>query len=117
MPALSIHFLRAIAAIRTGYDFSEESIPTELIQIVIDAIRSKAVTRDEQALGHFTCRKLKQLSTWRDWEFGERKQLNQFQDLRMYGEPVVKPSDKNAIILHPYWQYHVERCGTRRARQ
>ena len=78
-PTLSINSLRAIAAApNTHLDFSEESIPTERIQIMINAIRSKAVTPAEQALGHFTRHKLKHLSTWRDWESGERKQLNQF---------------------------------------
>ena len=67
MPKLSIHSLRSIAAIWPGL------IPTELIQIVINAVRSKAVTQEEQALGHFTNRKLKEMSTWDDWEFGERK--------------------------------------------
>ena len=52
--SFSIHSIRAIAAARTGYNFSEESIPTELIQIVINVIRSKAVTPADQALGHFT---------------------------------------------------------------
>ena len=66
MPTLSIHSLRTIAAARTGEDFSEESIPTELIQIMINAIRSKSVTPAEQALGHFTRRKLKHLL--KDWE-------------------------------------------------
>ena len=35
----------------------------------------------------------------------------------MYVELIIKPTDKNAIILRPHWQYHVKRCGTRRARQ
>ena len=109
--------LVAIVAVRTGYDFSEETLPTELIHILINVIRSKAVTPAEQPIGHFTRRELKQLSTWRDWEYGERKQLNQFLDLQMYGEPIVRPTDRNAIILRPHWQYHVKRCGTRRARQ
>ena len=117
MPTLSTFSLQAIAAARNpDLDFSEESMPTEIIQIMINAIRSKAVTPAEQALAHFTRRKLKHSSTWQDWESGERKQLNQFQDLQMYGEPIIKPTDKNAIILWPHWQYHVKRCGTRRAR-
>ena len=33
----------------------------------------------------------------------------------MYGTPVNRP--KGAIVLRPHWQYHVKRCGTRRARQ
>ena len=57
------------------------------------------------------------MSTWQDWEFGEHKQLNQFPDLQMYKELIVKPTDKNAVILCPHQQYRVKQCGTRRARQ
>ena len=55
------------------------------------------------------------MDTWKDWEAGERKQLNQFERLGMYGTPINRP--KNAIVLRPHWQYHIKRCGTRRARQ
>ena len=34
----------------------------------------------------------------------------------MFGEPVAAPVDRNSIILCPHWQYHIKRCGTRRAR-
>ena len=35
----------------------------------------------------------------------------------MYGEPIIKPNGRIAIILRPHWQYHVKRCSTRRTRQ
>ena len=35
----------------------------------------------------------------------------------MYGESIIKPTARNAIILRPHWQYHVKQCGTRRSRQ
>ena len=48
------------------------------------------------------------MDTWDKREAGERTQLNQFRDLQMYGDPVVRPA--NAIILRrPHWQYHVKR--------
>ena len=70
----------------------------------------------EQALGFFTRRKLKKLTTWNEWQEGETKQLNQFYDLQMFGEPIAPPVDKRTILLQPHWQYHIKRCGTRRAR-
>ena len=83
---------------------------------VINSITSQAITPAEQALGKFTCRKLKNMDTWNDWEAGERKQLTQFHDLQMFGAPVVMPSDRKTIILRPHWQYHIKRDGTRRTR-
>jgi hypothetical protein len=43
--------LRAITALRFDIDTSEESIPTEMIDIAINAIGLSAITPDEQALG------------------------------------------------------------------
>ena len=114
---MSIADIRAIAAIqhhRDGLYFDEDALPLEFAQHTINAIKSSATTIDEQNIGHFTRRKLKQLSTWPEWEFGERKQLNQFHALGMYGEPVLRPKD--AIVLRQHWQYHIKRDGTRRSR-
>ena len=84
---------------------------------VINSITSEAITPAEQALGTFTRRKLKTMDTWNEWEQGERKQLNQFHDLQMFGEHMARPLEENAIILRSHWQYHVKRDGQRRARQ
>ena len=46
---------------------------------------------------------------------GETKQLNQFYDLQMFGEPIAPLLDHSTIILRPHWQYHIKQCGTRRA--
>ena len=80
----------------------------------VHAIRSAATASDEQALGRFNCQKLKKLSTWDLWQSGERKQLDQFQSLCMYGEPVSRPP--GPIVLRQHWQYHIKRDGTHRAR-
>ena len=78
---------------------------------------STAITPAEQALGHFTRRKLKQLDNWPEWEKGEHKQLNQFYYQKMFGEPVdASTLDPASIILRPHWQYQVKRDGTRRSR-
>jgi len=96
--------------------FNEDELPHDLVTATINAIQSKSTTPAEQALGHFTRRKLKGLDTWNDWEAGERKQLTQFHDLQMFGAPVMMPKDRKTIILRPHWQYHIKRDGTRRAR-
>ena len=56
-------------------------------------------TPAEQALGKFTRRKLKNMDTRNDWEAGERKQLNQFNDLQMFGDSMARPLGENAVIL------------------
>lgn len=112
---ISIADVRAIATARyPGEEFSPEALPISQIALGINAIRSDATTADEQSIGRFTRRKLKRLTTWPMWEAGERKQLNQFHDLKMYGEPIKRPP--NAIVLRQHWQYHIKRDGTRRAR-
>ena len=57
------------------------------------------------------------MDTWTDWEAGERKQLNQFYDLQMFGDSMARPLEENAVILRSHWQYHVKRDGQRQARQ
>ena len=66
---------------------------------VINSITSQAFTPAEQALGKFTCRKLKNMDTLSDWEAGGRKQLNQFHGLQMFGKEIVRPLKENAVIL------------------
>ena len=62
-PQLDIVSFRAISALRSGLDFPEESIPTDIMLTVINSISSQAITPTEQALGKFTCRKLKNMDT------------------------------------------------------
>ena len=79
--------------------------------IVINSITSEAITPAEQALGKFTRRKLKTMDTWNEWEKDERKQLNQFHDLQMFGTDIARLLEENAVILRSHWQYHVKRDG------
>ena len=116
-PQLDIVSLCAISALRSGLDFSADSISTDIMLTVINSIMSQAIAPAEQALGKFTRRKLKTMDTWNDWEAGERKQLNQFHNLQMFGEYMACPLEDNAVILRLHWQYHVKRDGQRRARQ
>jgi len=112
---LTLADIRSISAVRYPHlDFSEASISTEEMEMVVQAIQSQAITPAEQAIGRFTRRKLQSLSTWDQWRAGKHKQLDHFHDLKMYGEPVRKPP--GAIVLCPHWQYSIKRDGTQRSR-
>ena len=104
--------IRAIASLRHGIDTS--SIPIEDMTVMLHALQSDSITPAEQALGHFTRRKLKTLDTWPQWQAGEQTQLDHFEKLNMYGKPVSPPP--GAIILRSHWQYRVKTNGTRRSR-
>ena len=61
---LSLDDIRNIASIRhPDVDLSEECIPDELIRVCINTLTSSKMTPEEEALGYFTQRKLKKLST------------------------------------------------------
>jgi len=104
---LTLADVRSISVVRYPHlDFSEASISTKEMEMVVQAIQSQAITPAEQAIGRFTRRKLRSLSTWDQWRAGEHKQLDHFHDLKMYGEPVRKPP--GAIVLCPHWQYSIK---------
>ena len=50
VPQLAIVILCAIAALRSGLDFLEEIIPSNINLTVINSITSQAITPAEQAL-------------------------------------------------------------------
>jgi len=107
--------VRSISAIRYPHlHFSESSISTEEMEMVMHAIQSQAITPAEQAVGRFTRCKLRSLSTWEQWRAGEHKQLDHFHDLKMCGEPVKRPP--GAIFLCPHWQHSIKHDGTRHSR-
>ena len=95
---------------------SEDTVSDEEVIICINAVQSRAMTEEEEALGVLTRRKLKNLSTWPKWQAGEFKQLDCFHALRMCGEPIAHPTDPAVIILRPLWQYKVKNSGKRRSR-
>ena len=84
-----------------------------MVELAINAIRSDATTREELSFERFTRFKLKRLSTWNEWQAGERKQLDQLDRQGLYGSPVSKPP--GAIVLRPHWQYSIKQDGTRRS--
>jgi len=112
---LSLADVRSISAIRYPHlDFSESSISTEEMEMVMQVIQSQAITPAEQSVGRFTRRKLCSLSAREQWRAGEHKQLDHFHDLKMHSEPVKRPP--SAIVLRPHWQHSIKHDGTRRSR-
>ena len=88
-----------------------------MIQLCIITLNSDHMTKEEQALGYFTRKKLKRLSTWQEWKAGESKQIGQFMQQKMFGEPIDPNLIKGAkVILRPHWQYSVKRSGVQCSR-
>ena len=111
---IDLNAIRAIASIRTGQPIPEHIISDEMIRLSINALGSNTTTPAEEALGNFTRRKLKKLDNWDDWLQAERKQLDQFHDLEMFGDPTPLPH--KAILLRPHWNYVIRKSGERRSR-
>ena len=78
-------------------------------------IKSNDTTTEEQALGQFTCKKLKKLPNWDEWQLAKFRQFDRFGKLEMYGQPILIL--RICVLLRPHWQYHVKRCRLCRSRQ
>ena len=116
VPTLDIQLLRKISKLsHPKSSFNTYSLQNDLLEFTIDAIQSSATASEEEALRFFTQQKLKKLTTWNKWQQDETKQLNQFHNLQMFGNPIAPLLDCKTIILRPHWQYHIKQCGTRRA--
>lgn len=113
--SINIDSLKSIAKLR--YNNLHDTLEPTYKEIIltINALRSTEVTPEEQALGRHARRKLKTLENWPDWLAGERKQLDQFYDLQMCGEPCALPP--NGILLRSHWKYQVRQNGDHRSRQ
>jgi hypothetical protein len=113
--ALAMDSLLAIHALHMDPIHNSPGLTTDEISVLISALQSESVTDEERALGTFTRRKLKTLPTWSLWHIAEKKQLDQFERLVMYGKPCRPP--KGAIILRSHWQHRVKTSGKCRSRQ
>ena len=95
---------------------SEEEIFTKIIILCINTLNSDAMTQEEEALGYFTQKKLKNLLTRKEWKAGEKKQINQFMMQGMFGDPIYPIGlPKNIIILCLHWQYLVKCTGVQQS--
>ena len=66
-----------------------------------------------------TRNRLKDLDTWNQWQQAEFKQLDQFSQLEMFGDPQPRPvstKKKPNFLLNPLWSYRVKPSGERRSR-
>ena len=71
---LNIDDIHAIASLKCNrLDMSEESIPSEMIQVCINTLNSDKMTKEEESLGYFTRKKLKHLQNWDEWKSSEAK--------------------------------------------
>ena len=70
---IDLNAICAIASICTGLPISELIISDDMIRLSINAIGSNTTTPAEEALGTFTCRKLKKLDNWNNWLQAEQK--------------------------------------------
>ena len=116
--SLSIAGIRAIASIQhyddKDVDLSEEAMPAEMIKLCINTLNSDHITPKEQSLGFYTRKKLKRLTNWNGWKAGETKQITQFMDQGMFGDPIdpsVIPLPDGAVIFCLHWQYLVKYSG------
>jgi hypothetical protein len=71
-------------------------------------------TIEEQSLGSFTRRKLRNLSNWSDWQGAEFKQLDSMAKQEMYSNPVHAPKD--SIVICQHWNYAIKGDSTQKAR-
>jgi hypothetical protein len=90
------HHLMAIADAAPKYEYDDDVT----VELILEALQSEMITPEEQALTSFTRRKLKTLSTWdrpSGWLAAEKRQLDQFHNIKMFGPPVDPPW--NATVL------------------
>ena len=114
---LSIDQLRVIDGVRTGqHNVPPHPIASDDFALLLIRSLNTTVhgTAEEQALGSFSRRKLRQLPNWTDWLAAEFKQLDSMAKQDMYGSPQLPPP--GAIILRQHWNYSLKSDGTRKAR-
>ena len=113
--SISIDPLKSIAKLCANTTPHEDHPSCEAIVSAINALRSAEVTPEEQALGHHARQKLETLENWPQWLASKLKQLDQFHDLEMCGEPCPLPP--NGVLLCSHWQCQVHHSGERQLRQ
>jgi hypothetical protein len=113
-PLLNLDALCAIHRLHTAEPVDCDDLTPDKIDLMISALQSESITPAGRALSFFTRRRLKLLDTWPLWHKNEVTQLDQFEQLGMYGPPCYPPKD--AIVLSSHWQYCIKQCGKRCSR-
>ena len=94
----------------------------QYISKIINAVKqhgtinaAKAILpKNKRSSNKLTRRKLKNMETWPEWQQSEYKQLDQYYDQQMFGEPCRLPAGANVLDL--LWTYLVKTDGTKKAR-
>ena len=115
--SLSIEDIRYIVSLKNeDVDMSEEAISSGMIKDCINTLNSEHMTEEEQALGYFTRKRLKRLSTWKEWKDDETKQIDQFMIQKMFCNPIYPFGlPDSTVILRPHWKYSVKRSGVQKS--
>ena len=104
-----------MSAVRAIYEVEEgESIKNEDIPTLEDVVRSISNPSGLAKNGKATRFKLKKTSEWAEWLKSEKKQLDEMEKCKMYGEPIPRP--KEGTFLRQIWTYVVKNNGTKKAR-
>ena len=101
---------------------SSESQTKRYLLKMLHAVASHRTVRAAKAIlpknkrssTKLTRRKLKNLPEWNDWLKSEFKQLDQYKEQQMFGEPCPLPPDSNVLDL--LWTYVIKENGTKKAR-
>ena len=83
----------------------------DLQEARVNALQSEMITPEERALPRFSRNALKRLPTWDLWHKNELEQLDQMQDLGMFGAP--QPLPEGGILMRFHWQYRIKVNGKR----
>ena len=73
-----------------------------------------AIQKDAKVVEKLTRRILMQRDDWNEWRRSEEKQLEQYKQQGMFGDPEPRPNKANILSL--LWTYLVKADGTKKAR-
>ena len=62
----------------------------------------------------FTLKELRHHEDWPEWQQSGYKQLNQFHSQGMFSDPMIKPTNANALPI--IWRFNIKHDSTKKAR-
>ena len=84
-------------------------------KIYLDAIMPKVhAINSTKKRAKLTRKIFKQQQDWSEWLQSEHKQLNQYENQGMFGDPTPIPKGANSLPF--IWTYLIKECGTKKAR-
>ena len=96
-------------------DTSDEHWEAQVRKLSYEASQENiAVQKDAKIVEKLTRKILLQRDDWDDWRKSEAKQLEQYEQQGMFGEPEQRPVKAN--ILYLLWTYLIKADGTKKAR-